>query len=214
MADYGKVNPGDPLSLSARFVNDTIDLLVSSGYGNPTQRPNKQRLRGTDLIVIRNDTGADLDLWDAVGIDEPVISNDDNEAEFDRQVCLKVVAPVEEHKGRFAICCEPIPVDGFGVACVSGVIIANVNIADGGHTSCDIGDSQYVLDSGSSGVATILWCPGGFGTYETGVQKCVIRIGGGGGGELPEGQYQHQVVGYMVSQNQVGASFILSHPMV
>jgi len=107
---------------------------------------------------VRNDSGADRDQYDVLGIDEPVILPADNENEFLQNWALSAVEIVaDDHAKKFCILAEPIPSGGFGRAMISGVCPAVV-IREAGEDAeyAGVEDGEVTLKAGETG-ARIIW---------------------------------------------------------
>ena len=212
MADYSKVKPGDEVDLTAEFINDTITVIEDFKRNNPTPRPNPAKLRGTDVILVQNNTGVDIDQWQCVGLNAPVTLPADNEAEFDKRIAMTVATPTDGHAGRWCVAWEPIANGKFGLACLSGTTVALVNLATVADTYVEVSSGLYVLAGTSSGSGQILWVAGGVGTASaTGQQRAVIRFGSAAGA-LPEGEFPLMV--YTSRQNGAEFDFVRAHPLI
>jgi len=140
----------------------------------------------SDVILVRNDTGEDRARFEIVGLDEPIISSDDNLPEFKTRIAFKGVTPTAEFSGRFGILLQPLkaadgPTPGeIGLAAVGGAIQARLNFGaaetSARYAEIAIGRCDY-LEAGMNGSAQVL-AP----TSGKGIEWGVIRLGVGPGG--------------------------------
>jgi len=173
-----KVHPGDPFQVRASTFNTMVDAAKAwkNRQASTAGKATRYRPPDTDVILVKNDSGADRERFDILGIDDVVISPTDNEDEFKNRVALSgVVANPATHLGRFVVLLEPIADGKLGRACVSGVCPCEIDVIDAGHTYADInpdsGD-RYTLASRQFGGAEILWKESG-----TGTKWAVLRLG-------------------------------------
>jgi hypothetical protein len=176
--DLKKVTAGDPLQIPAGTWNTFIDVArawkAGQFGGGAAPRPSTP---DRSIALVKNDTGADLDQWSAVGIDGSIITPEENLAEWGRLLAFSVVTPrLPDHEHNFAVTLEPIPQGKIGRAVVSGLVQVKVAVGNRDHTHASVTDGSYLLTSGDSGPAEIVT----MGGAETGEQWCVVRWGGGG----------------------------------
>ena len=173
-----KVNPGDPFQVRASTFNTMIDAAKAwkNRQASTAGGPTKYSPPDTDVILVQNDSGADRERFDILGIDDVVINPTDNEEEFKSRVALSgVVANPATHLGRFVVLLEPVADGKLGRACVSGVCPCEIDVIDASHKYADVnpdsGD-RYTLASRQFGGAEILWKESG-----TGDKWAVLRLG-------------------------------------
>lgn len=175
--DLKKVQRGQALRIPAAAYNSFID--AAADYRNRTLGIGgqyKQRDTRTGVILVRNDSGGTQEQFAVLGIDDIVISPDDNEREFRNRIVLSGVTPVaDDHKGRFVILVEPIEAGKIGRAVIDGISAVKIDVAD------EEEEPRFVeVTEGSTasltvqrrGSAAILWRAGG-----TGSQWAVVRLG-------------------------------------
>jgi len=173
----GKASPGqDFYPPPANLWNNMIDAgraFADSRLNSPAGPP--IRPRETDIIRIKNDSGAARRKGEILKIDGKAI-----ETVTDEQIWLVGKAVTAEC--RFGIVKKPVEIDGVEALQVSGVCMALVDITDESHTFAEAADGEYVLQSGTTGSIEILHAPAG-----TGEKECVVRFAGGSGGSASEG---------------------------
>jgi hypothetical protein len=129
-------------------------------------------------VLVKNNSGSDVDRFGVLGIDDILISPDDNLESFKDQDAFIGVTPTKaSHTGLYVIAWEPIPKDAIGWAYAYGVCTVQVNIDLEGDDTADVANSDRTqLESGPIGSAQILWVesPG------TGTKWAKVRIGNGG----------------------------------
>ena len=173
-----KVRPGEPLRIPAGAYNAFVDAERKSrgvarvaGAGVPTSHTKSH------LILVRNASGSDVDRYGVIGIDGPIFPpSPASSVAFERQVSLSCSTPdVASHVGAFVITTEPIADGKVGLACASGVCIAQVDYPVGRERRfADIADGVTThLKAAHRGAASILWKELG-----TGLKWSIIRFGG------------------------------------
>lgn len=172
-----KVRSGDPLVIPAAAYNAFIDAAVDyrqrmAHLGQGAQPSNQQ----ASIVLVRNDSGADRQRFEVLGVDSPIIDPSANEEEFKNRVALSCVAPAADtHEGKFVILAEPIASGKIGRAYAAGVCPVKIDVPDEEQEwrYAEIADGVTAnLKVGMQGSATILWRAGG-----TGVQWAVVRLG-------------------------------------
>ncbi|WP_428937755.1 hypothetical protein [Fontivita pretiosa] len=190
-----KVQSGQKLRIPAAAYNAFVDAARDLRQRQQRQDQEPQaRMRETGIVLIKNASGADRARFDILGVSDALIKPTDNLDQFKNRVALVGVTPLEaDHQGRFAILLEPLAANAIGLAMAAGVSPVQINVADEDNVFADVKNSDAaMLQSGSSGAATILWKERG-----TGVKWAVVRIGAGGAEAEPVGMYPgmvHQVV--------------------
>ena len=188
------VQPGEPVGPpSAAIHNAMVDAALDyrRRMGSQTSRP---AVAGSNysVVLVRNDSEADRDRFNVLGIDDVVITPTDNLDEFKSRVALSGVKPtVADHVGKFVILLEPLKEGAIGRGLVSGVCPVQVDMTDAGHQWADVKDDDAgSLASSSSGIARILWADSG-----TGVLWAVVRVGGSASSALRYALLQEDLPG-------------------
>jgi len=154
-----KVRSGDPLVIPAATFNAFVD--AARDHQERQRSATKDGLpdwRQTGIVLVRNDSGADRERFDVLGVSGPVITPTDNADAFKERVAIKGVTPTTSHAGRFVVLLEPLKADAFGRGCVDGVCVARVKMNDEGHVFAEAKDGQAdKLESGAAGSACLLW---------------------------------------------------------
>jgi len=172
-----KVQAGQKLVIPAAAYNAFIDAAVdyrrrTAHIGQKAEPSQRQ----ASIVLVRNDSGGDLNRLAVLGIDSPVIDPADNEDEFKNRVALVGVTPDENtHEGKFVVLAEPIASGKIGRAYAAGVCPVKVDVPDEDHEYPFAEIADGVADSLKAthyGSAAILWREGG-----TGVQWAVVRLG-------------------------------------
>lgn len=154
-----KVIRGDPLVIPAATFNTFIDAARDfQERQRSTQRDAVREQRDTGIVLIRNESGADRERFDVLGIDGPIIRRIDNEDEFRQRVALRGVVPSSPHPGRFAILLEPAKDQAIVRACVDGVCQVRVRMNREWHNyAVAKSNKASMLESAPSGRARMLW---------------------------------------------------------
>lgn len=180
------VKPGDKLRLAAEQVNwINRQMAADTSFGGgplPGGEP------GKNVILARNNTGADLPRWGVMaigGVEINPTAGDTQRRSFEEQPCITGTMPSDTTGAAFCIAVEPIKAGKIGRVSVAGVVQAKLEVASG-----DSGDrakphaSRETLKLASDGPARVLWRPSGSGTVWG-----LVRIeAGGGGGSLRIGK--------------------------
>ncbi len=177
MADIlKKVQRGAPLVIPANTYNAFVDAaqdfqrrkLSQQSTGTPTGRHN-------GIILIRNDSGADRDRFDVLGVSGPVFDPATDPEAFKNYPAMTGVTPTEDdHRGKFVVLLEPVPTGKLARAVAAGVVPARVDMPDEDYPYrlADITDGSAAnLTATKIGSAAILWREGGIG-----VQWALARL--------------------------------------
>ncbi len=183
MAGLDKVIPGEsneiPFTTHNAFVDAARDYISRSG-GTAGPVPPDQPT-SNNFVLIQNNTGEDLERFDIVGVDAAVIKPDNNPVEFaTRRIMSSAIPTVKDYWGRFAIMTVPVAKTKFGLACISGIYIALVDVLKETHIFADVKtDEVNHLKSDDSGAAQILWkqSEDPDSDIELGIQWAVLRLG-------------------------------------
>jgi len=179
-----KVRPGDPLVIPAATFNTFIDTARDfQERQRNTQRDAQRERLDSGVVLVRNESGADRERFDVLGIEGPIIERVDNEDAFKQRVALRGVVPSTPHAGKFAILLEPAKDQTIVRACVAGVCVVRVFMNDEAHTFAEVEVGQAArLESAESGTARLLWVEPVEDRQDPQIAWTVARIGGGGGG--------------------------------
>jgi len=99
-----KVQPGDPLRIPSATFNAFIDAARDfQGRTQGLAQAPAPAFRQSGIVLVRNDSGADRNRFDALGIDSPIITPTDNEDAFKNHVTLSgSMPPSFRRRGRWA----------------------------------------------------------------------------------------------------------------
>ena len=213
--EFKKVNSGDALDINAKTYNAMVDAAVwVRQYGGGSGKGGKGRVPVSPAVTtIKNATGALVERFRAICVDEPITLPEQDVDGFKDRVITTGVTPDESSAGRWVVVQEPMNPDEFGPAVVVGVTVCWINLNAVGDTHVEVEGGSTTPKSGTAGSGQILWVKGGVGSATTaGEQWAVIKLGGGSA-KLPTAQYQWMV--YMaVSQNQMGFEFVRAHALL
>ncbi|NJL31872.1 MAG: hypothetical protein HC898_09705 [Phycisphaerales bacterium] len=160
-----KVRTGDPLRIPAAAYNSFIDSAIDL----QTRQMNQARMpRSThsdsDIVLVKNATGADQDRFAVLGIDRPIYRPMDNLESFKNTLALQGIIPTTDnatHTGRFVVLAEPLKADAIGRAYIGGVIpvrIFNSLAAGAAFDFADIDNNNTArLTTVPDSSAQILW---------------------------------------------------------
>lgn len=108
-------------------------------------------------VSVRNTTDEVIDIYQAIGLEDPVIDPVANEAEFLSEVHFDGVEPTFNHVSRFGLTLEPIHPGDFGRCLLYGVSAAKVDFVSLDHRFCQPLDGSHQLTSVDFGCGRILW---------------------------------------------------------
>ena len=154
---------------TATFQNSLIELEAAYRDGRLGGTPAEGTLlRATDLIKVRNDTGADRARGAVVQLGDYLL--DDVDFRYPWFAGIAIAAPAWQ---RHAILTEPIPDDAIGPAQIGGVCLATVNVVNVAHTHARPVAGAYKLTSDMGGPIELLTEPDGTGDKELFVRLAV-----------------------------------------
>lgn len=162
-----KALPGQPFKPPpARIWNDMVDAgrAYRDGFFS-SGAPERTRPRETDVIKVKNTSGADRSRGHVVGFDGSVL--DECTPENIWLISNQAIAGE-----NFGVLRYPVEQDEITECQISGVCIAKINIIDISHTHANApAIGGYVLQSASSGSVAILYKPS-----LTGERDCVVLL--------------------------------------
>lgn len=179
-----KVNSGDPITIPAATWNAFIDAAVAEKARQQSGGArSKATSRNGSIITVKNDSGAQRDQFDVLGISEPVLARADGETAWRERMALTGITPASSHAGKFAILLEPAPNGTIVKAQAAGVSLARVRMISESHGFADVDAGNATrLASTDSGAATMLWVEPIGERDDPSIAWAVIRFGGTGGG--------------------------------
>jgi hypothetical protein len=167
-----KVLPGQPMRLPAAAWNAFIDATRwVRERANSTGGIPGESTRSTDIVKVRNISGADVERWGILAISRPIIDPTENEEEFESRVMFDGENPgYGAAAGCFVILLDPILDGEIGRAIVSGVTCCRIT-GSGSFAEAEAANTTALL-AGTSGSARILWA-------EDGAEErwAVVRLG-------------------------------------
>lgn len=173
-ASIGRVKAGDPLRLSARWVNAVSDLLGERSG----ERPIVAAVGTETAPLVLNDTDEDLEEFSVVRLGDPLFLPTVSESKCKYLQANVGGMPVAGEP--FAITQTPLRSGVIGKAIVLGETFCTLNVADEADTHASPADDDTAdLATGTSGPARILWKDDGTGP---GKRAKVLLLGQGGGG--------------------------------
>jgi len=137
-------------------------------------------LPDADLVKVKNTTGATIARFGVLGISGVIITPTDRANQFKQRPALTGTTPTTaDHAGKFVIVQEPIRAGKTGLAIVSGVSVAKLNVGDADHQFADVRNADATeLDTGNTGAARILYKESGTGSGKWGL----VRVSNGSPG--------------------------------
>ncbi len=156
-------NPGDKRILSGDW-NKLADAYNSGMTGGAIRNPNDP-IRNPVIVLIRNNTGADLGKRAIVGLGDSVISLASNERQWKDEIVISGETPeTGTHDTKYAVLSESIRDGKIGEAVIYGVTQVLLSVGNASHTHANIkdGETDY-LETAMGGTAEILWKASGTG---------------------------------------------------
>ncbi len=168
------VRAGDKLRIAAEQVNFLNGLMrPDTGF---QAGPLEGYEPGRNIILARNNTGADLPRWGVMrisGIEINPNTDDARRRSFEEMPCIIGVKPNATTGGKFVIAVEPIKDGKIGRVCAAGIVQAKVSFSSAIHTRAKPKDNTVAhLESSAGGPAEVLWSEGA-----TGEQWALVRLG-------------------------------------
>jgi len=159
-----KVHPGERLAMPAATFNTFIDAardFLARQQGQEADPLKNQPRPG--VVLVRNETGEDVDRFAVLGLDAILYTPEDNEQSFINQPVMKGVAPTAaDHASKFIILLEPARDGAIVRGLVQGVVPVKLNVLREDHAFADVVDDGR-LSSAPEGAAQILWKEDGTG---------------------------------------------------
>ncbi|MDD4889065.1 MAG: hypothetical protein PHU85_03975 [Phycisphaerae bacterium] len=174
---WQKVNAGSELRFSAKTYNALIDAAKwyadSQGVGSSSAPRSAGK---SPFIKVQNNTGKDLDAGAVVKLGEPVFDPADGAqalASFKNNVWFLGEVATPGASDALAMFLEATPIDGVGLAAVSGAWPVLLNVQSEGDKRADVTDDDpTTLTTGSRGPFQVVWAADG-----TGEQHGVVLFG-------------------------------------
>ena len=158
------VKRGDAFQLKAADFNLIADS-ANAHQARMFSRGRQAGLPGGEKILIKNTSGADVDRFGILGLDDVLVTPTDNLVEFQRAPAVEGVTPAAGHEGRFVVCADPLADDALGYAFVAGICPVQIDVTD---ADCDYAEMLATDDekliTHPAGSAQILWKESGTGT--------------------------------------------------
>ncbi len=178
MADLQKVQSGEKFAPKAADYNAFIDAALANRMNQTRGVSGKlQRNLSGGIIPVRNDTGADQNLFAVLSLSTILITPTDNLNEFSfRPNLFSGVALASGNLSNpFVIMQEPLKNASIGSGMVVGATPAQITVSDESHGFAILATTGLV--SAASGIARILWKESG-----TGAKWAVISLPSSAGG--------------------------------
>jgi len=150
--------------------------LGKEGLSTPLRNP---QLNSNEILVYNN-SGYDITRYGILAIEGvKILPDTQGLSEFQRRPVLSGILPnwTYQSDGKFVVCLEPIGNGKIGVAVITGVTVAPINVMNETDGYVDIfGSGMQSLASCGSGACQILYKESG-----TGAKWAIVRFGGSGG---------------------------------
>jgi len=176
---FRKLATGQAFDIRAAVWNRLTDLARDNDLGKVGAGA-VELTRETDIIKVRNDTGADVGRFAALGLGDPLILPADNLPEFQRLVAFSGHTPrVPGDTGRFCITVEPLAKGTIGRAMVAGVVCVQLHVQDVLWDFADVLDGDATqLQALNQGSAQVLWVESSGSPRWAVVRLCCLDVPG------------------------------------
>jgi len=163
------VRPGDPMEITAGTFNAFVDAARAHQAGRHglgrTARPD---LRQGNLVLVRNDSGFDLDRYSVLGLSGTLFDPTTYPTSFQREIAVTGVIPMPgTHDDNFVILQEPVKDGDLGLAMIAGVSIVKVYVVSAEANSifsyAKLQAAAASLEKAPSGPAKIIYIEAGTG---------------------------------------------------
>lgn len=172
------VSPGQRLRIPASEWNELQAVLAHHRGQRTSQDTDELRtLAGHGVIQIKNITAAKVNEFEVLGLDEPVTTLAQNEAEFKYNLFWKATTPSTStpHYGKYVVLQEPAEPQGFARAIIHGITLVKLNITHASDSYCEIANNVTAnLTTSALGSSRILWKSSGTGSSD---KWGLIRLG-------------------------------------
>jgi hypothetical protein len=164
MDAYRKVQPGQPLDISAKAWNALMDSLQTNrGFVAAPDGIEMAR----NIVLIKNISGHDVERFHVLGINgvaiEPATGATGKTNDFARRPILTGVTPTSEHADKFVVMLEPARNDAVGQAAIGGVFACKVELTKIGHkyAKAKPGDRTQLESTNKCSPIRLVWVEGG-----------------------------------------------------
>ncbi len=171
-----RANRGDAVveHLTAETWNTFVD--TANGFQSrinvglsPTSSP---RESPAVTVLVRNSTGANQPIGAVLALDGPLVTPTANLSEFNSRVGFNGITPTASYHGKFVVLREATKNGELGLAALSGIVQAKVEISHTWLRRCDITPSSSAkLTAKPEGTAEIIWIETG-----TGTKNAIVRL--------------------------------------
>lgn len=192
MADpYKPLQAGAPVTAISRTAyNEMLAMLRwwrSSGAASGAGKGGRTPRSGVEVLV-RNDTGATVAAFSALGVDGVVVlPSSDAFASAARPCVAGVVPVVGTHDAKWVATLEPIADGAIGRGVLVGFAVVRVYIVDADDTTCKISadytvltETVYLSTAPAGEGAPLLWLDPAASPED--IAWAVVSLGAGGGG--------------------------------
>lgn len=154
-----RVKAGEPLKISAKAFNTLMDSAeIIKNQQRNTNKPSSFAVSDNNYILIRNQTGARRQRFDAVSLSTPIFTPTMDLNAFQTQIVFDVIAITGNLNEQLVILQETLDVGAIGRACLHGVTPVRIgNYQPGCHYVRGVNDYSTLM-AGPTGSIKILWC--------------------------------------------------------
>lgn len=177
-----KVQPGDRLKIPAETFNTFIDAARAfrADQQNLGVHP-RPELRDRDVVLVRNNSGADRQRFDILGIDGALFTPADNLDEFQNRSPLTGVVPaISDHVRQFVVLLEPAAEGALARACLAGIVSVRLKVVYQWHQFAHIADDEPTRLVSDCVGFPVLWKDDEENEDENGNRWALVKIGGPG----------------------------------
>ncbi len=173
-----KISSGDEFLPSAEMFNTIIDAAnIVHGENFDGSHKFNPNVGDADLVLIKNNTGADLEEFHVVKLGSIVITPENSEADFKYETPLFYGEEIDGDDNTFVITQEPIEKNKIGYAKITGVTAVKLTVNQETDNYASIDKDAKKLQSATDGSVKILWKQA-----ETGEKWAIVLLASSDGG--------------------------------
>lgn len=162
---FREVSPGEPLRIPAEAWN--ASMAAARAHAQPAPGAHSVEpsasVRVPAIVLVRNDSGADVGRFGVLAIGAPVIGPADNLAEFQTRPAFSGSAPSGAADEPVAVLLEPAAEGGFAAAVAVGPTLVKIDVSGGeyDHARPAAGDTAKLETCEHATGIAVLWLQGG-----------------------------------------------------
>lgn len=146
---FKRVHSGERMDISSRTWNSLIDAAENqerSKLNQSIERSPPKFVQSGLLVRVKNTSGTDVDQYcplmlSGASVFDPE-GSENHEYSFKKTPLLIGVEPEDDPEAVFVVTQEPIPDGEFGLCCLFGMTVANIEVTHADHTHATLKDTD------------------------------------------------------------------------